>query len=188
MRTDERTGPAPGEATQDDAALAEAVAGGSRAALASLFRRHRDRVYGVAFRLTGSPADAEDVLQDVFVGLGRALRRYEERGRFGSWIRGVAARVALMKVRARSRRTWQPLPETLESPAPRPDRAVDRVVVADTLEAMPESLRTVFLLKEVDGYSHAEIGHLLEIRSSASRVRLHRAWKFLEERIDGGAP
>lgn len=183
MMTDEWNGKDDGEARRDDATLARSAAGGSRSALGTLFRRHRDAVYGVAYRITGSTEDAEDVLQDVFVGLGRALRRYEERGSFGPWIRGVAARVAAMKVRSRSRRVWKRLPDGLRSTEPAPDLAVDRVAVQEALAAMPHSLRTVFLLKEVDGYPHSEIARLLDIRPSASRVRLHRAWKFLEDRI-----
>lgn len=117
------------------------------------------------------------------MGLSRALRRYREQGSFDSWIRTVAARTALMQVRRRARHRWEPLPEHLTSSDPGPERAVDRMVMRAVLAEMPETLRTVFLLKEVDGYRHAEIAELLGIRPTACRVRLHRAWKFLEERM-----
>lgn len=170
---------------REDARLARAAADGSRAALEALFQRHRNAVYGVAYRVTGSRSDAEDVLQDVFVGLSRALRRYREQGSFDAWLRTVAARTALMKVRRRGRHPWEPLPEHLPSSEPGPERAIDRLVIRDALAEMPASLRTVFLLKEVDGYRHAEIAELLGIPPTACRVRLHRAWKFLEGRLGG---
>src|SRR5688500_13564731 len=77
---------------------------GSAEALAALYTRYAPALMGVAYRLTGSAADAEDVLHDVFLGLPEALRHYDERGALESWLKRVAARVALSRVRARQRR------------------------------------------------------------------------------------
>ena len=178
----------PGRATNDDAALVQAVLVGSADGLASLFQRHKDAVYQAAYRVTGSEQDAEDVLQDVFVGLQGALGRYEERGRFPAWIKRVATRTAIMRLRRKKVREWQPLEDhhTQDHHAgssASSDHIVGRVVVARVLAAMPESLRTVFLLKEVDGYPHEEIAQLMDISVSAARVRLHRAWRFMNQRV-----
>lgn len=172
----------------EDAVLVRAVAGGSAEALGVLFRRHSASVHRIAFGVTGTAQDAEDVLQDVFVGLRRALDRYEERGHFGSWLRTVAARTALMRVRARDRHPVVALGALqIPTPAPSGGGVVDRLVVRDALEAMPDGLRRVFLLKEVEGYTHDEIASLLDISVAASRVRLHRAWRFLDARMGGDA-
>jgi len=161
------------------------VAEGSREALGSLYRRYADDVYRLAYRLTGTRADAEDTLQDVFVGLPRALGRYREEGRFLSWLRQVTARTALSRMRTRARTRFEPL-DAAELPARETaGDTVERITLARALADMPEPLRLVFLLKEVEGYDHAEIGTLLSIRPGAARVRLHRAWRFLEERIGG---
>lgn len=171
---------------QGDAILAAAVAEGSREALAALFHRHADQVFHLAYRITGSAEEAEDVLQDVFVGLRRALERYEERGSFLSWLRKVAARTALMRIRVRQRRTFLPLDAVEGSLCTDPSPVVDRMEVREALAAMAEGQRTVFLLKEVEGYGHGEIAGLLGISESASRVRLHRAWRFLDRRLGVG--
>lgn len=173
---------------QDDAILARRAADGCRDALGALFSRHRDAVYRVAFRITGTLHDAEDVLQEVFVGLPRALSRYEERGRFSSWLKRVAARVALSRVRARSRHPFEMLdlnvPQAADLRAS-PDRVIDRLTLQGALGALPGSQRIVFLLKEVEGFSHGEIADLLGISEVSSRVRLHRAWGALHDRLGG---
>src|SRR5689334_11845017 len=107
---------------------------------------------GVAFHLTRSAADAEDVLHDVFVGLPEALRRYDERGTLESWLKRVTARVALSRLRARERRREvaidaEPDDPALGTPA---GRGVDDLgALQGALDRLPESLRTVFVLREV---------------------------------------
>src|SRR3954466_12505696 len=76
---------------------------GRREALTELYARHGQALMALAYRLTGSRADAEDVLHDVFLGLPEALRRYEDRGSLDSWLKRVTARVALSRVRTRVR-------------------------------------------------------------------------------------
>lgn len=173
------------DAPHDDAALLRAAAAGSLEALGALYARHADAVYGVALRLTGSPVEAEDVLQDVFVGLPRALRAYAEHGRFEAWLRQVAARVALMRLRARRRRREAPLdalpPRADAGRAPNPGARLD---LERLLDRLPERLRTVFVLKEIEGYGHAEIAELLGITPGNSAARLSRAWARLRKEAD----
>lgn len=165
----------------EDEALARDAAKGSRNALGVLYRRHGDSVYRLAYRLTGSIQDAEDILQDVFVGLPRALDRYEERGRFRSWLLRVAARTSLMRCRARKHPASVDLAR-LPAPSSAND-IVERVTAGEALAAMSETLRTVFVLCEVEGYSHREAAGVLNISVAASRTRLHRAWAFLHDRL-----
>jgi RNA polymerase sigma-70 factor, ECF subfamily len=167
--------------------LLEAVRAGSSDALAEVYRRYGPLVYAAAYRTTGSLPDAEDVVQDVFLGLPGALRRYEEHGRFEAWLRRVAVRCALMKARARGRSREEPVEWIEALPAAAAEPTLERIAAARALEAMPEKLRTVFLLKEVEGYSHAEIGELLGISRLNSATRLFRAWKVLRTTL-GEAP
>ena len=173
----------PLESDAGDDTLATAAAAGSRDALAELYRRHRSAVHRVAYTITGSLHDAEDVLQDVFVGLPRALRRYEEGGKFEAWLKRVAARAALMRLR-RAKRQAPPLDFVRPSWLDRSETLVQRLDLRDALRAMKPELRLVFVLREVEGYSHAEIADLLGISGGASRVRHHRAWKDLRRRLE----
>lgn len=163
----------------DDLALARQAAAGSAEALAALYTRHGAAVHAVAYRLTGSAMDAEDVLHDVFVGLPEALRGFAGTGALAGWIRRVAVRVALMRMRAGRRRGEVPLDAGPERAA-RPASPGDGVDVARALARLPDGLRAVFVLKEVEGYSHQEIGEMLGIRPNASEVRLFRARKALQ--------
>jgi len=101
----------------------DAARTGDPEALASLYRTHGAVLYRLAYRLTGTAQDAEDVVHDVFVGLPKALGRYEERGSFASWLKRVTARVALMRLRARTRRREVGIEATLPTVAPPFDSA-----------------------------------------------------------------
>jgi RNA polymerase sigma-70 factor (ECF subfamily) len=165
----------------ESAVLLEAVRGGSVEALGELYRRYGELVYGAAVRLTGSHEEAEDVLQDVFVGLPRALRNYRESHRFEGWLRRVAVRTALMRMRAVRRKREAPLDDT--TTAPPGAHPLDRVALERAVGALPDSFRVVFVLKEIEGYSHAEIASLLGISSAASATRLSRAWAILRQKV-----
>ena len=153
-------------------ALIEAVRTGSPEALASLYRDHGPALYRLAYRLTGTREDAEDVVHDVFVGLPEALIRYEERGKFPSWLKRVTARVALGRLRDRTRRHEVSL-ELADHPS-RPPANTDAVAVETALDSLPDPLRAAVLLREVEGYSHREVADLLGISVGASRVRTAR--------------
>ncbi|MBI4546287.1 MAG: sigma-70 family RNA polymerase sigma factor [Gemmatimonadetes bacterium] len=164
------------------AALVEAVRAGAPEALDELYRAYSPLVHRLAYRIIGSAADADDVLQDVFLGLPEALRSYEGRAALGEWIRRVAIRTALMRLRSYERRREDALQGTNYSVTDRSVAGmVDRLALQRALDTLPEELRVVFVLKEMEGYPHAEIAHILGISSSLSEVRLHRARKLLQE-------
>ena len=147
-------------------------------ALDTLFRRHAGELLRLATGLLAHHADAEDVVQDVFVGLRLALRHYDERGAFRAWLRGVTVRTALAARRRDTGRRESPLDHALETSAVEhtPD-----IALRDALVRLPQPLRDVFVLKMIEGYSHAEIGALLDIRAGTSEVRLFRAVRRLRD-------
>ena len=159
-------------ADSTDAELAGATRAGDMQALAVLYRRYAQTLMAVAYRLLSSREDAEDVLHDVFVGLPEALRKYDERGRLEPWLKRVTARVALSRLRRQR-------PERdidLELTATVQARAAEELITLDAaVAALPPSLRSVLVLKEIEGFSHAEIAGILGISKGASEVRLHRA-------------
>ncbi len=157
--------------------IAEARAG-SPDALSALYLEHGAALFRLAYRLVGAREDAEDVVHDVFVGLPEALRRYEERGSFAPWLKRVTARLALMRLRRSKRRREV----ALDNAAGQAEPPVTQAAV-DTL---PDLLRVVLVLKEIEGYGHAEIALLLGISEGASRVRLTRALKRLRNELESG--
>ena len=160
---------------------------GEPSAITQLYERYGDTVYRIGYRLTGSPVDAEDVLQDVFLGLPRALQNYAGRGSLEGWIKRVAARTTLMKLRQRRRKAEVALDNVLPDPAEGGGSGLsptDRMELEEAVDALPEVFRTVFVLRDVEGYTHSEIGEMLGIGKGASRVRLHRARRILRRHLE----
>lgn len=171
--------------SQESAALAARLRAGDTAALGPLYVQYSVEVHRVGILFLGSEVDAEDLVHDVFAGLQRALDTYEERGVFGPWLRRVAVRTALMKLRAVKRerevfrkRLWE---LRTHEPPPEVDKQMD---LEAALASLPERLRIVFVLKEVEGMRHEEIGRILGITVAASKVRLFRAREILRTYLE----
>ncbi len=171
-------------ASDESGGLVDGARGGRPEALASLYRAHGAALYRLAYRLTGTREDAEDVLHDVFVGLPEALARYEERGNLAGWLKRVTARVALGRVRSRKRRGEVPL--ELAGPGSEPLADPDGIALQVAVNQLPNRLRDVIVLKEIEGYSHREVADLLGISVVASRVRAHRGLARLRQLLEDG--
>lgn len=153
-----------------------------------LFERHRGRLFGLAYRMLGTPADAEDVLHDAWLRLHdqdvAALEDPE------AWLVTVATRLALDRLRRakveRERYTGPWLPEPLVPDAEHPDAALERsesltLSFLLLLERLGPEERAAFLLHEVFDYSHAEAAGILGIAEDTCRQRVHRAKQRLRE-------
>jgi RNA polymerase sigma-70 factor, ECF subfamily len=172
-------------------ALLDRLRAGDADALAELFARHGERAYATAYRLTCSADDARDVVQDVWVALPEAVATFEGRGSFEGWLHRVVVRTALARLRSQERRRETALPDDDAVGAPStpridaPDAVLDRMAIEQALAALPEHLRAVFVLREVEGYSHAEIAELLGLRRGTSEVHLFRARQRLRALLRG---
>lgn len=148
--------------------------------LAALYDHHAAALYRTAYRLSGSRPDAEDIVHDLFIGLPEALRRYEEQGNLRAWLTRVVVRLALMRARADRRRRTVPILEADNvASTRRTDAPLEHEDVRTAVMALPPGLRVVFTLRQVEGFSHEEIGGMLGISAGASRVRLTRAIQLL---------
>lgn len=168
--------------------LVERVRNGDPTALAELYHVHARAVHKVAYRITGSAADADDVLQDIFLALPEALANYDEAGNLEGWIKGIAVRRSLMALRKEKLRREVSL-SGMQYPGRQEaaDPAVDRVALERALDDLPDPLRVVFVLKEIEGYNHEEIGEMLGIGTAGSTTKLHRARKSLRELLRSSA-
>lgn len=165
----------------DEAALIARLQHGDIDALSGLYQLHAMELLRLAQRLTGSQQDAEDVIQDLFIGLPDAIERYREQGLLRAWLRRITIRLALMRLRTRRLRRE----ETIDAhdPAMRSD-ALGDAAVRDALATLPPDDRAIVILKVVEGYDHREIAELLGIRRGASEVRLHRALARLRQLLE----
>lgn len=158
----------------------DALRRGEPGAIAAAYQAHAAGLLRTLTGFLGEESEAEDVLHDLFVGLPEALRRYEDRGLFGAWLRRVALRLALQRLRTRRRRREVALgafdPAGRREPA---EMLPARLLVERALAALPEGLRTVVVLRELEGWSHREIGAFLGLREGAVMTRHCRAMKRL---------
>ena len=137
--------------------LASGVAQGDSRALEALYEEYSGQLFAVAYRLTESSADARDVLHDVFCSLPEKIRRFDGKRSLGPWLRSVTTRVALKHIRSERRRSEISVAAVrleLEAAASPEFPVLDSIAVERALASLPEELRTVVVLKEMEGYSH----------------------------------
>ena len=167
------------EHSHDERDLVARTMRGEGDAFAELYAVHAQAAYSAACRLLGSASDAEDVVQELFLALPRTLAGYDPvRGALGPWLRRVAVRLALMRMRT-VRRRRETDASAVASLLARDDAALERMSIEAALKQLSDEQRTVFLLKEVEGYEHREIAALLDITVANSEIRLFRARKAL---------
>lgn len=158
---------------------------GDEQAFAALYNRHAATAYAAAYRMLGGAADAEDVVQELFLALPGTLSGYDPtRAPLGAWLRRVAVRLALMRMRT-VRRRRETDAGSVAALLAREDAALERLSIESALARLSEEHRTVFLLKEVEGYEHREIAALLDISVANSEVRLFRARQALRALLGG---
>lgn len=168
--------------------LVKGARAGQPDAIAGLYDLYGKTVYGVALRLSNSESDAEDVVQDVFIGLGRSLGSFQGRGSLEGWIKRVTLRTALMRLRRQRTRNEISIDAgILALSASAECSLTDRLTLEQALAELPDELRAVFVLKEIEGYSHREIGEMLGIQTGTSKIKLHRARQELQRSIEGTA-
>lgn len=160
--------------------LVEELLGGSSEAWGELYLAFAGDVRATARHLLDTLEDAEDVVQEVFLGLPTALESYDHHSLygFGRWLERVTERLALTRaseIRAAREVALGAIPAAA-APSPRP---IERIALAQALGRLSPALREVFVHKVVEGFSHREIAALLGISTRASEVRLHRARKAL---------
>jgi RNA polymerase sigma factor (sigma-70 family) len=173
----------------DDAGLVERARADDRAAFEELYRRHRDRIFALMWRLAGGDAAlAEDLLQEAFVRSWQKLDSFRGDARFATWLHRLSANVALSDRRVRLRRVSRetPLEGAVErSVAGDKDvRAAEQMDLEMAIAALPERARAVLVLFDIEGYSHAEIAELTGMAVGSSKAQLHRARKLVREGLE----
>jgi RNA polymerase sigma-70 factor (ECF subfamily) len=187
-----------------DQPLIERLQAGDTTALGPLMDRHASRIYRVAHGITRNEADAEEVVQDVFLTLARKIERFEGRAAFTSWLYRVTANAALMKRRGKRAQVEVSIEDYLPAFVPDGHRAGDRTyvltdwsrspeeellnretgaILRDAIDGLPDHYRAVFVLRDVEGLTNEAAAAALGESVAATKSRLHRARMILRERI-----
>jgi RNA polymerase sigma-70 factor (ECF subfamily) len=164
----------------------EALAG-DVSAFERLYRENERKVYALCLRLTSDGALAEELTQDVFVRAWTKLGTFRGDSAFSSWLYPLTVNVALTERRQRRRRTSRFFgtddPTTFERPEP-PPRHETGFDLEKAIGALPPGARAVFVLHDVEGYKHEEIGQMLGMATGTSKAQLHRARRILREALE----
>src|SRR5690606_41658043 len=146
--------------------------GGDMHAHPCIYEPFAPMVYTLACRMLASRSEAEDVLQETFVGVIRDVRTWRVDGEFGVWLRRIAVNKCLMHLRS----CWVSRQAPLDGEPPAPARhAASGLALERALAALPAKARAVVLLHDVEGYTHQEIGRLLRRHARFSTSQLARA-------------
>lgn len=159
-----------------------------------IVREHSQRVYRLAYRLTGNRQDAEDLTQEVFVRVFRSLASYTP-GTFEGWLHRITTNLFLDQVRRRQRIRFESLPEDHErlqgrEPSPEAivaDASLDGDVSA-ALEALPPEFRAAVVLCDLEELSYEEIAATLGVKLGTVRSRIHRGRLLLRAALADRAP
>jgi RNA polymerase sigma-70 factor (ECF subfamily) len=189
-------GPQAYERPIDETELLERLRAGDEAAFEYLVRTQAGRLLAVARRILGSDEEARDAVQDAFLRAFRGLEGFEGGSRLSTWLHRIAVNAALMKLRTRRRKPEESLEPLL--PAFRDDghhreqfaswaepvdqsleRAETRALVRRMIDELPESYRTVLLLRDIEGLDTGEAAAALGLTPNAVKIRLHRARQAL---------
>lgn len=163
----------------DDVALVRRVQRGDLDAFEPLYRRHVGRTYALCLRLTGDSMTAAERVQDVFVRAWERIKSFRGDSAFGSWLHRLAVNVVLQHMRSTRRREARIVLDDTEvgfAPEVSPD---DRIDLDAAVSRLPPGARVVFVLHDIEGYSHDEIAGLLGRAPGTVRAQLWKARQLL---------
>jgi len=162
-----------------------AAASGDRLAFERLYRTHGQRMFALCLRMTADRGTAEELVQDVFVRAWQKLDSFRGDAAFGTWLHRVAVNIVLSRRKQDGVRRERTVEDDTSIDAA-PARSVpvgDRLDLEAAIAQLPTGARRIFVLHDVEGYTHEEIGDLLGITSGGSKAQLHRARLLLREAL-----
>jgi len=187
---------------QADDALIQQVLGGNTALFELLMRRYNERIYRAARAIVRDELEAEDVMQQAYVNAFTHLRQFNGAARFSTWLTRIAINEALARVRRQGR--YEPFDDELtnveplmsDRPAENPERETFthelRGLLEWAIDSLPNGMREVFVLREVEGLNTLEVAECLGVSEDVVKTRLSRGRsalrQLLMERTGASAP
>jgi RNA polymerase sigma-70 factor, ECF subfamily len=168
-----------------DEEIVAGVLDGHTALFEILMRRHNERIYRAARAILRDDSEAEDVMQQAYVNAYAHLRQFHGRAQFSTWLTRIAVNEAL--ARARRQRNYECVDEDIPDVEPFMDRIEPsnperqaaagelRMVLERAIDELPDGAREVFMLREVEGMSTAEVAAALDVSDDVVKTRLSRA-------------
>jgi RNA polymerase sigma-70 factor (ECF subfamily) len=161
-----------------DAALVARCRAGDLNAFSEVYRLHATRLYNLAYRMVGREA-AEDLVQDMFLTAFRKLETFKGEAALGTWLYRLGMNVCLDRLRSKAAKqellTGELDESSLNASGSRALPQVARLDLERAIAALPEGARAAFLLHDVEGFDHHEVGRILGIAEGTSKSQVHKA-------------
>lgn len=174
-----------------DHQLIRLAADGDARAIRSLYDRYSPRVYAVVRRIAGDDDLAEDYAQEAWIRAIRALPTFRGDARFSTWLHRIAVNAALQALRKAETREKREAPVVADiAIAPAPSDSLLQKRLEGALDGLPEGMRRVLILHDVEGYTHEEIGDVLGVTAGTSKSQLFKArakMRVMLAGLDGAA-
>ena len=174
-----------------EAELVARLRKGDLRAFEELVIAYQHRVFGVAVRMLGNRAEAEEIAQETFLRAHRALPGFRGEARLGTWLYAIASRLCLNRLAAPERGLARGDDDALAAaPSHEPDAAtaLERSeldgALREAIAALPEKRRIVVILRDLEGLSYEEIAEVLALEPGTVRSRLHRARMDLKAKLE----
>ena len=161
--------------------LIEACLSQDRKAQFELFERYKVAMFNLVFRICNDYDEANDLLQEGFIEVFRHLKSFRKEATLGAWIKTIMIRKALKGIQPKI--NFEELNDQIKSEELMLDQWIDADLLDQAIRSLPESSRAVFVLYEVEGYSHDEISKLLTVSTGTSKSQLHYAKKLLQKKL-----
>ncbi|MGE0041223.1 MAG: RNA polymerase sigma factor [Vicinamibacterales bacterium] len=165
-----------------DRALVARIRGGDGGAFEELYQQHASRLYNLAYRMAGGAQDADDLLQDIFLLAYRKIGGFRGESSLGTWLYRLAMNHCLDVLRSRQARMGQQTDSLdadgappVASPGTPALGAVNRLDLERGVSQLPPACRAAFLLHDVEGFGHQEVGAILGISEGTSKSQVHKA-------------
>jgi RNA polymerase sigma-70 factor (ECF subfamily) len=150
-----------------------------RQAQRNLYDRYKDAMYTILFRMLNDEDDAADALQEAFIEVFRSLKRFQGQSSLGAWIKTIVIRAGLVK--QKKALFFEQLDDRADYNQPIEwDEHLTGEYLDKAIRKLPEGYRNVFLLVEVEGYTHREVAGLLQIAEGTSKSQLFQAKRLLQ--------
>jgi RNA polymerase sigma-70 factor (ECF subfamily) len=161
-----------------EAQLVERCLNGDLTAFEDVYRQHSTRLYNLAFRMVGNAADADDLLQEIFLTAYRKLDTFRGASALGTWLYRLGMNVCLDRLRSKAVRQDQAtdaLDERIGHGAHETSLTINRLDLERAIRSLPDGSRAAFLLHDVEGFDHQEVGRILGIAEGTSKSQVHKA-------------
>ncbi|CAN5796691.1 RNA polymerase sigma factor [soil metagenome] len=157
---------------------------GDGVAIEALYRRNAARVYSVVRRLAGDDAQAEDWAQEAWVRAIRSLPSFKGQSQFSTWLHRIAVNCALCGRRKHLRLRSRELEiEEIGQEPGREEKPLLRIRLEDAIRRLPDGMRRVLVLHDVEGYTHEEIGEMLGVSAGTCKSQLFKARGKMREML-----